>query len=70
MAKPINREKVQKIFKEAIETDISPAEFEERIATLQEEELLLLRELLVNARCTGIRSLAERGWPLMRGKPN
>ena len=70
MAKPIDHEKVQRIFKEAIETDISPGEFEERIATLGEEELLLLRQLLVNARCTGIKMLAERGWPLMRAKPN
>lgn len=70
MATPMDHDKIWKIFQKAIETDISPGEFEELICDLQEEELLALRQLLVDARCTSIKLLAERGWPLMRPKPN
>ena len=71
MADPVDREKVRKIFKKVSENeDITPAEFEEMIVNLKEKELVYLRELLVNARCTGIRTLAERGWPRMRQMPN
>ena len=72
MAEAAISERVRKIFKHLSDRDmdVSPAEFEEMISPLSEQELLSLRALLVNARCTGIRVLAERGWPLMRQKPN
>ena len=70
MAVTLDHDKIWKIFQKAIETDISPGEFEDMIAPLQEEELLELRQLLVDARCTSIKLLAERGWPRMRQKPN
>jgi hypothetical protein len=70
MPAPVDQEKIWKIFQKAIETDISPGEFEELICDLGEDELLALRQLLVDARCTSIKLLAERGWPLMRAKPN
>ena len=70
MPVPVDQEKIWKIFQKAIETDISPGEFEELICDLGEDELLALRQLLVDARCTSIKMLAERGWPAMRPKPN
>lgn len=67
MAERLDRDKVQKIFKTVTaDESITPAEFEEMLATLKEKELRYLRELLVNARCKGLRTLAERGWPRMR----
>ena len=70
MPAQVDQEKIWKIFQKALETDISPGEFEELICDLGEDELLALRQLLVDARCTSIKMLAERGWPLMRAKPN
>ncbi len=71
MAEPVDREKVRRIFQQVIDNeDITPGEFEDMIVSLKEGELRLLREFLVGARCNGIRALAERGWPLMRAKPN
>ncbi|MBI3697920.1 MAG: hypothetical protein HY238_24190 [Acidobacteria bacterium] len=63
---------MRRIFKDLSDRDmdVTPAEFEEMISPLTEQELLSLRALLVNARCTGIRVLAERGWPQTRQKPN
>ncbi|HYM12433.1 MAG TPA: hypothetical protein VEU62_16975 [Bryobacterales bacterium] len=71
MDRNVDREKVRRIFQEVTSDEsITPGEFEEMISNLSGDELLMLRELLVNARCSGIKTLAERGWPGMRGKPN
>jgi hypothetical protein len=71
MAAPVDREKVRRIFQEVTsKEDITPSEFEDMLANLNGDELLLLRQFLVNARCNSIRALAERGWPLMQAKPN
>ena len=70
MASHVDQDKIWKIFQKAIETDISPGEFEDLICNLQEPELLALRQLLVDARCSSIKMLAERGWPVLQQKPN
>ena len=72
MAQAAISERVRRIFKDLSDRDmdVTPAEFEEMISPLTEQELLSLRALLVNARCSGIKMLAERGWPQMRPKPN
>jgi len=70
MAEPVDRKKIRKIFQEVTDKEITTAQFEEILSTLTQDELLVLREFLVTARATGIRVLAERGWPMNRQKPN
>ncbi len=66
----MDADKVRRIFREIVEGKIEVSEFEDICAKLNYEELLLLRELAMQARCVSITALAEKGFPNMGFRPN
>ena len=67
---PLDAEKIRRIFRSIVEGEVEEDEFEDLCSQLSHEELLLLRELAVQARCASITALAEKGFPHMAPWPN
>ena len=67
---PVDADKVRCIFRRIVEGQIEVHEFEAICSKLSYEELLLLRELAMQARCATITILAERGFPNLTSRPN
>ena len=68
--RPVDPDKVRRLFREIVEGKIEPPEFERVCSRLSQDELLLLRELAMNARCVTLTALAEKGFPDMTPRPN
>ena len=66
----VDADKVRCIFRRIVEGQIEVHEFEDICSKLSYEELLLLRELAMQARCATITTLAERGFPNLTSRPN
>lgn len=61
----MDADKVRRIFRRIVEGNVEVNEFDDICAKLDYEELLLLRELAMQARCASITALAEKGFPDM-----
>jgi len=70
MAAPVDSPKIWKLFKRITDEKLDPDDYEEFLSGLNRDELLLLRKFAVQARCTTIASLAQKGWPQQLQKPN
>ena len=66
----MDADKVRRIFRRIVEGQVEVHEFESICSKLNYEELLLLRELAMQARCATITALAERGFPNLTSRPN
>jgi hypothetical protein len=66
----VDAEKVRRIFRRIVEGKVEIREFEAICSKLNYAELLLLRELAMQARCASITVLAEKGFPNMAPRPN
>jgi hypothetical protein len=66
----VDTDKIRRIFRSILEGQIQVHELEDICSKLNYEELLFLRELAMEARCTSISLLAEKGFPDMTPRPN